>query len=81
MIRYNTGGIHGKNSAAGGSDNRDSDENAVVLMTMHSAKGLEFPFVFMPGWKTDCSPGWRALTEKTDLRRKTQTVLRGNNES
>jgi len=42
-------------------DNHDADENAVVLMTMHSAKGLEFPYVFMPGMEDGMFPGWRSL--------------------
>ena len=48
-------------------DNHDSDENAVVLMTMHSAKGLEFPFVFMPGMEDGLFPGWRALDREDGL--------------
>ncbi|MCI8631329.1 MAG: UvrD-helicase domain-containing protein [Firmicutes bacterium] len=46
-------------------DNHDADENAVVLMTMHSAKGLEFPVVFLPGMEDGLFPGWRAY-EKPD---------------
>ena len=48
-------------------DNHDADENAVVLMTMHSAKGLEFPFVFMPGMEDGLFPGWRAFDREDGL--------------
>jgi len=37
-------------------DNRDETENAVALMTLHSAKGLEFPVVFMPGMENGVFP-------------------------
>ena len=48
-------------------DNLDNDEDAIVLMTMHSAKGLEFPVVFMPGMEDGLFPGWRALEKPTGL--------------
>ena len=48
-------------------DNHDADENAVVLMTMHSAKGLEFPFVFLPGLEDGLFPGWRAFDREDGL--------------
>lgn len=42
-------------------DNHDENEDAVVLMTMHSAKGLEFPVVFLPGMEDGLFPGHRAF--------------------
>ncbi len=45
----------------------ENDANAgaagVTLMTLHSAKGLEFDTVFMPGWEEDIFPNRRALDE------------------
>lgn len=48
-------------------DNHDPDEDAVVLMTMHSAKGLEFPIVFMPGMEDGLFPGWRSFEDERKL--------------
>ncbi len=38
-------------------DNYDADADAMVLMTMHAAKGLEFPVVFLPGFEENVFPG------------------------
>lgn len=35
-------------------DNLDENSDYVVLMTLHSAKGLEFHAFILPEWKTDC---------------------------
>ena len=44
----------------------ESDDK-VVLMTLHGAKGLEFPVVFMPGMEDGLFPGWRSLDTEEGL--------------
>ena len=42
-------------------DQWSGDSDAVVMMTMHSAKGLEFPVVFVPGFEEGIFPGQQAI--------------------
>lgn len=48
-------------------DNLDEKTEAVVLMTLHSAKGLEFPVVYMIGMEEGVFPHSRSMLENTEL--------------
>ena len=48
-------------------DNHDPNEDCVVMMTMHAAKGLEFPVVFVVGAEEGIFPGIRAVGETEEM--------------
>ncbi|ASR45691.1 DNA helicase PcrA [Paenibacillus kribbensis] len=48
-------------------DDEDEQSDAVVLMTMHSAKGLEFPIVFIVGMEEGVFPHSRAFLDNEEL--------------
>lgn len=48
-------------------DKEDGPQDAVVLMTMHSAKGLEFPIVFIAGMEEGIFPSSRSLMDDEEL--------------
>lgn len=48
-------------------DNYDEDTDSVVLMTIHSAKGLEFPVVFLVGLEEGLFPGIRAISNYEEI--------------
>ncbi len=45
----------------------DDDSGMVTLMTLHTAKGLEFPVVFLTGWEDGVFPHLRSLGDPTEL--------------
>ena len=51
----------------GDADKDQSESGKVTLMTLHSAKGLEFPVVFMPGMEDGLFPGHRAMDSEEKM--------------
>lgn len=45
----------------------NESDDAVVMMTMHSAKGLEFPHVFLVGFEDGLFPGMRAIGDREEM--------------
>ena len=48
-------------------DRYDAEADAVTMMTIHSAKGLEFPNVFIVGMEEGIFPGMRSMEHKADM--------------
>lgn len=48
-------------------DDTEEVGDRVVLMTLHSAKGLEFPVVFLAGLEEGVFPSYRSITEEAEL--------------
>ena len=56
-------------------DSYDSEDGSVTLLTMHAAKGLEFPVVFMIGLEEKIFPHARALTDEDDMEEERRLCL------
>lgn len=48
-------------------DNMEETDKSVTLMTLHSAKGLEFPTVFLVGLEDGIFPGYKSISEPREL--------------
>ena len=48
-------------------DNYDDKADSVIMMTMHSAKGLEFPVVFLPGFEEGIFPGLQSIYNPDEI--------------
>ncbi len=48
-------------------DGMEEQEDSVTLMTLHSAKGLEFPVVFLAGMEEGLFPGYKSIGEPKEL--------------
>ncbi|MFN8232124.1 MAG: 3'-5' exonuclease, partial [Actinomycetota bacterium] len=54
-------------SLVGEQDDYDEDESSITLMTLHIAKGLEFPVVFIVGLEDGIFPHYRSMTDSAAL--------------
>jgi len=54
-------------SLVGEQDDYDEEDSTVTLMTLHIAKGLEFPVVFIVGMEDGIFPHYRSMTDRAEL--------------
>lgn len=54
-------------SLSSDTDNIEDSEDMVTLMTLHSAKGLEYPVIFLVGLEEGIFPGYKSMDEPTEL--------------
>ena len=50
-----------------GDNQAQAGEDAVQMMTIHSAKGLEFPVVFLPGMEDGIFPGMQSIADASEM--------------
>ncbi len=64
-------------------DNLEDSDNRVVLMTLHSAKGLEFPYVFICGMEDGIFPSYMTVMSEDDddMEEETTSLLCRNHKS
>ena len=48
-------------------DNYDENADSIVMMTLHSSKGLEFPTVFIPGFEEGIFPGMQSFSNESEV--------------
>ena len=57
---------------------QDDDQDKVTMMTIHMAKGLEFPYVYVVGMEEDLFPSQMMLGSRQDLEEEAPVVLRSH---
>ena len=62
-------------------DDLEEDEEYVTLMTLHSAKGLEFPVVFLVGMEEGIFPGYKSISEPQELEEERRLCYVGDRKS
>ena len=64
-------------------DSLDESTDYVVLMTLHSAKGLEFPHVYLAGMEDGLFPSYMTITadDPAELEEEKTSLLCGNHKS
>lgn len=54
-------------SLSSDTDNLEETDDMVTLMTLHSAKGLEYPVIFLVGMEEGIFPGYQSMMDETEL--------------